>query len=517
MNFARNILTVGGVTIISRICGFVRDTLAANFLGAGPVSDAFFVALRLPNLFRSLFAEGALSSAFVPLYAKARKEGGDAMARLFAGEALSVLIAVLLPFTVLIMVFMEQAMRVLAPGFDNKPEVFALAVTYGRITFPYLMLVSIVAMLAGVLNSNKRFAPGAAAPIAFNLLMIGALLLSRPLNQEPGWMMAIAVTFSGIVQWVWLDIHCRMIGAAPKLALPRLTPRVKELFKQVAPAALGAGAAQINLAMSTILASLLPTGSVSHLFYADRLNQLPLGVIGIAISTTLLPVLSARVQAEDKDGIRTYTGQALDFGLLLGLPAAVGLAVAGFPIIHVLFEHGEFKADDTLATAAALAAYALGIVPFILTKTLSAIFFAHHDTKTPVRIAVTSIVFNIVLSILLLHPLQQVGVALATALASWVNVLLLALALSRKNMLYVDKESVRRGLKITLSGGIMALFLWGGRDTLASLLATQNKWGDIGLLFVYLTLAMAVYAAALRVTGAMNLKMLTAILKRKED
>ncbi|MBI3418794.1 MAG: murein biosynthesis integral membrane protein MurJ [Proteobacteria bacterium] len=522
MNFARSILTVGSMTVLSRITGFVRDTLAANLLGASPAADAFFVALRLPSLFRSLFAEGAFSAAFVPLYAKVRKEGGEATARLFAGEALSVLISVLLPFVAVIIVFMPQAMVVLAPGFGDKPETFAMAVEYGRMTFPYLLLVSIVALLAGVLNSNKSFAPGAAAPICFNALMIIALVLSSVLHQEPGWMMAIAVTASGFMQWAWLHLHCRALGVAPVFAWPRLTPRVKKLFAQVGPGALGAGATQINLAVSTILASLLPTGAVAHLFYADRLNQLPLGVIGIAISTTLLPVLSARVQAGDEKGMRGYLGQALDFGLMLGFPAAIGLGLAGWPIVHVLFEHGAFKPEDTMATSAALSAYAFGIVPFILAKILATQFFAQHDTKTPVRIAITAVVLNIVFSLLLIKPMAQVGVALATSLSSWVNVILLSIVLRRRKLFYLDKAVWPRTLKIMLAAGVMALFLGFGGKPLAALLAQHAKWVNVGQLFAYLLAAMVVYIGALRLSGAMTWRELKwrelkAMLKKTEE
>ncbi|HVY13135.1 MAG TPA: murein biosynthesis integral membrane protein MurJ [Alphaproteobacteria bacterium] len=517
MNFARSIITVGGMTVLSRITGFLRDTLAANILGAGPVADAFFVALRLPNLFRSLFAEGAFSAAFVPLYAKARKEGGEALARLFAGEALSVLVAVLLPFSILIIVFMPQAMQVLAPGFQDKPETYALVVEYGRITFPYLMLVSIVALLAGVLNSNKHFAPGAAAPICFNLLAVAALLLSRPLHQDPGLMMAISVAVSGLLQWLWLHVHCKAIGVAPKLALPRLTPRVKKLFAQVGPGALGAGATQINLAMSTVLASWLPTGTVSYLNYADRLNQLPLGVIGIAISTTLLPVLSARVQAEDAGGVRRYTGQALDFGLMLGLPAAIGLGIAATPIIHVLFEHGKFHAEDTAGTSVALAAYSFGILPFIIIKVLSTLFFAHHDLKTPVRIAIYAVVVNIAFAFLLKDVMGHAGIALATSLASWVNVTGLAIALKKRKLLHIEKSSWRRAGKILLSAAVMAVFLYLGRDYVEQQLRLFSKWVDVSLLFAYLLAALLVYSAALRLSGAMTLRQLKAIINKSEE
>lgn len=517
MSFAKAILTVSGITVLSRIAGFVRDTLAANMLGAGVVSDAFFVALRLPNLFRSLFAEGAFSAAFVPLYAKVKKDGGADDAGRFAGEALSFLIAVLLPFTVFVMLFMPQVMLVLAPGYEDKQDVFSLAITYGRITFPYLMLVSGVALLTGVLNSNRRFAPGAAAPILFNLFMIAALFLSKVFQLEPGLAMAVAVTVSGVVQWLWMHLHCKAMGVAPRLTFPRLTPRVAQLFKQVGPGAIGAGATQINLVMSTVLASLLPTGAVSYLFYADRLNQLPLGVIGIAISSTLLPVLSAKVQADDANGIRHYTTRALEFGLILGLPTAVGLGLAAQPIVEVLFQHGAFDALATKNTAMALAAYVFGVVPFILVKILASIFFAHHDTKTPVKTAMLAVVANIVCALALVGPFGHVGIAAATSIATWINFLLLAAALKKGGLLQVRADLLPRALKIGISAVAMALFLFFAKDYVETLLATPHKGAAVAVLAAYLGAAMLFYGLALGLTGALSLKELRAIALKKDE
>ncbi|MDX1923586.1 MAG: murein biosynthesis integral membrane protein MurJ [Alphaproteobacteria bacterium] len=515
MSFIKSILTVSGMTMLSRLTGFIRDTMAANIIGAGPVSDAFFVALRIPNLFRSLFAEGAFSAAFVPLYSKAKAEGGQAEANLFAGQALSVLMAVLLPFTVLMIILMPWAMLVLAPGFHSRPEVYDLAVNYARITFPYLMLVSVVALLASVLNSNHKFGPGAAAPIAFNVLMIAALILSPIIHMEPGLAMAYAVPLSALVQWVWLAGHCKKMGISPSNLMPKLTTRVKELFVRIGPGAIGAGAAQINLAMSTILASLLPTGSVSWLFYADRLNQLPLGIIGIAIATTLLPILSSRVQSKDSDGARHYTTRALEFGMILGLPAAIGLGLAAKEIVQVLFQHGAFTGQDTLNTSAALSAYVFGILPFILIKILSTIFFAHHDTKTPVKTAIISVVLNILFAMGLLKIMGHVGVALATSIASWANVLMLVFALQRSKLLRLDASFMPHMLKIALCAGCMALFLWGAGPMLDTHLMTGGKWLDVTLLGAYLTSACLVYVVALQLTGAMTLKDVMKMIKRE--
>lgn len=515
MSFIRSILTVSSLTVISRITGFMRDALAAAFIGASPVADAFFVALRLPSLFRSLFAEGAFSAAFVPLYAKALREGGQEGARHFTGEALSVLLTVLAPFTCLFIVFMPQVMLVLAPGFNARPPVFDLAVNYARMTFPYLMLVSVVALLSGVLNSNNRFAPGAAAPIAFNLMMIFALLLTPLIGAEPGMMMAGSVTLSGLVQWAWIHLHCHKLGVQPDWMRPRLSPRVKELFARVGPGALGAGATQINIAVSTILASLLPSGSVSWLFYADRLNQLPLGIIGIAVATTLLPVLSSRVQAGDEGGMRHYTTRAVEFAFILGLPAMIGLAFAARPIIHVLFEQGAFNSNDTHMTAFALSAYSLGLLPFILIKVLSALFFAHHDTKTPVRIAIISVVLNVVFALGLLHALGHVGIALATAFAAWANFLMLLVAARGRKKLLLDPSCTLRLLKIVGAVAVMALFLAFSHDRVDAVLQTQRKLADIGILLGYIGVSMVLYGVTLLLGKATSIKELKGWLKKE--
>lgn len=515
MSFLKAVITVGGMTVLSRITGFMRDTVAANVIGAGPVADAFFVALRLPSLFRSLFAEGAFSAAFVPLYAKAKTEGGEAEALRFSAEALSMLSVILLPLIAIMIVSMPQAIQVLAPGFKDRPDVLELAIQYSRITFPYLLLVSIVAFLAGILNSNKRFAPGAAAPIAFNLFMMAGVGLAVFAQGEPGLYMAWGVTLSGFAQWLWMYLHCKAMGVAPPVVLPRLTPRVKQLFKRIGPGALGAGATQINIAISTILASLLPTGSVSYLFYADRLNQLPLGVIGIAIATTLLPVLSLQVQKGDEQGIRHYTTRAFEVGFILGLPAALGLGLSAHMIVHVLFEHGAFTATDTHKTAIALAAYVVGILPFILIKIVSAIFFAHHDTRTPVYTAIAAVVLNVALALALIRYLGHMGIALATAIATWANFIMLLRALVKKKLLLVNPELPLRLLRTIFSAVIMCAVLMLGQKMAESVVDAGGKFNDVLVLIAYLGSAFIVYFLALHTTGAMRFKELVALLKRE--
>ena len=373
MSFARSLFTVSGLTIVSRVGGFVRDTLTALFLGAGPVADAFFVAMRLPNLFRTLFAEGAFSAAFVPLYTTEQQRHGLPAAQKFAGQALALLMAVLIPFSVLIMLLMPHVMVLLAHGFENDPAKYDLAVNFSLITFPYLTLISITALQGGLLNARGIFGPAAAAPIAFNLVMIAGLFLAKYMHWHIGYTLSWAMTGAGIIQLGWLVISCWRAGVPIPLLWPRLTESGKRLFRRVGPGSLGAGAAQVNLLVSTSLASVLPTGAVSWLYYADRLNQLPLWIVGMAVARTLLPLLSRLIEAGREVSVRHYMSRAVEFCLLLGMPATVGLG-------------GRRKTDradfvpawrlhrraDTQATSEALAAYALGIPGFLLVKVFSA-------------------------------------------------------------------------------------------------------------------------------------------------
>lgn len=476
-SLARSVATVGGLTLASRLAGFARDVLTAAALGAGPVADAFFVALKLPNLFRRMFAEGALSVAFVPLFARTVSlEGHDAAIR-FAGEALAALLALLLPLTALAILAMPWLMHALAPGFLEDGERFALAVSLGRLTFPYLMLVAVVALLGGVLNALDRFGPFAAAPIAFNLTLIAALLAAPRLGWEPGTAMAAAVGVSGVVQVVWMAWACRAAGITIPLLRPRLTPAVRRLARLVGPGALGAGVVQVNLFIGVVIASFLPAGAVSALYYADRLNQLPLGVIGIAIGTALLPPLARAAAADDTGRLRNGLSRAVEYGLLLGLPAAVALAVAGRPIVSVLFERGAFGPDETRATAAALAAYAVGLPAFVIAKALSAAFFARQDMATPVRVTILVTVANTALALALLPLLAETGIALAAGLTAWLDLGLLAWALRRRGHLSLDAQVCRRAPRIALASGAMG----GGLSLAASALAPWLASPTLGL------------------------------------
>jgi putative peptidoglycan lipid II flippase len=508
MSFARSLFTVSGLTIVSRIGGFIRDSLTAIFLGAGPVADAFFVAQRLPNLFRSLFAEGAFSAAFVPLYTSEQERHGPEAAQRFAGQALMLLLAALIPFSVVIML-------VLAPGFQNDPEKYQLAVTFSTITFPYLALISVTALQTGVLNARGKFGPGAAAPIAFNIVLVLGLLAAHLFHWQVGYTLAWSVTISGVVQCAWLAISCWRARASIPLLKPHLGEASRKLFRRIGPGAVGAGAAQINLLISTVLASTLPTGAVSYLFYADRLNQLPLGIVGIAVATTLLPLLSRHIEAGAEDKARHFTGRAVEFCLLLGLPAMIGLGIISRPIIQLLFQHGRFTHDDTVQTVHALRAYALGIPGFLLVKVFAAGFFARHDTKTPVKIAIIGMLVNVIASLLLLGPLQHTGIALANSIAVSVNAALLYRQMRRRKMPIGNADLPRRIGKIMLSAAIMAVVTAASTYYVWNELPLNNIPQESAYLCGLIGLSGLSYALALHVTGAMGWRDVLAIMFKK--
>ncbi|WP_207480597.1 murein biosynthesis integral membrane protein MurJ [Arenibaculum pallidiluteum] len=515
MNFARAVATVGGLTLLSRLAGFARDVLTAALLGAGPVADAFFVALKLPNLFRRLFAEGAFTVAFVPLFSAELQSRGRAAAQAFAGEALAVLLAVLLPVTAAAVVLAPGLIAVLAPGFTDDALRFATAVDYARLTLPYLMLVSLVALLGGILNGLDRFGPFAAAPIAFNLTLVAGLAGARALGMEPGRAMAAAVTVAGALQLVWLAAACRSAGITVRLPQPRLTPRVRRLLAVLGPGALGAGIVQVNLFVNVVLASLLPAGAVSALYYADRLNQLPLGVIGTAVGTALLPVLARRAAAGDRDGLRAHLSRGLEFGIVLGLPAAIALAMLAEPIIRVLFERGAFGPAETRATAAALAAYAAGIPAYVMAKVLGAAFFARHDTASPVRAAAAAAMANAGLGLALSGPLGTTGIALATGLSAWVNLGVLALALRRRGWLDLDARLRGRTPRVALACLAMGAALLPALPMAEAWIAQGPGLLRFATLGALVLLGIAVFLAAARALGAVDLAELRGLLARE--
>ena len=515
MALARWAATIGGYTMGSRVLGFARDILIASVLGAGPVADAFFVAFKLPNFLRRLFAEGAFNAAFVPLFAGTLERDGRAAAKSFAEDVLTVLLWALLLLVIVAQIVMPWLMHVLAPGFADEPGKLDLTVQLTRLTFPYILLISLVSLLGGVLNSLYRFAAVAATPILLNLCLIAALLGLSHWTETPGHALAVGVTVGGIVQFVWLVVAASRAGMSLRLRVPRLTPGVKRLLVLAAPAALGAGVAQVNLVVDIIIASLLPQGSVSFLYYADRVNQLPLGVVGVAVGTALLPLLSRQIRAGEAEEAVKSLNRALEMALLLAVPAAVALIVIAAPVIAVLFERGAFGAVESDATAGALIAYAAGLPAFVLIKVLAPGYFARQDTRTPVRIAILCLAVNVALNLALMGPLAHVGIALATTLAGWLNVGLLAAGLARRGFLRPDARLRRRLPRMVAASAGMAALLWAVVFALEAPLDTTGV--RIAALAAVVVAGLAGYGMLAAALGAISVREMRALLARRRD
>lgn len=512
MALLRSIATVGSYTMISRVLGFARDIIVAAALGAGPVADAFFVAFKLPNFFRRLFAEGAFSAAFVPQFTRHMTDGGVENAKRFAEEVLAVFVVTLFLFVTALQVFMPSVMLGFAPGFADDPERFDLAVTLARITFPYLLFISLVSQLGGILNALGRFAAAAATPIVLNLCLIAALVGLSPVLPTPGHALAWGVSAAGIAQFLWLLRACRKAELTLRLPRPRLTPRVKRLLVLMVPGAIGAGVVQVNLLIDVVIASLLPGGSVSYLYYADRVNQLPLGVVGVAVGTALLPLLSRQVRAGAFDDANASTNRAIEFSLLLTVPGAAALLVVAHPIVTVLFERGAFGPAESAATAGALGAYAVGLPAYVLIKVLGPGFFAREDTTTPVKVAAGCVALNLALNLALMGPLLHVGIALATAISAWVNALLLGWLLVRRGHFRPDARLRRALPRIVLASAAMAGVLWFVFDRLSHV-AGADPALRAAALAVLVALGLASFAVFALLFGAAS----RADLKRMLD
>ena len=458
----RAFATVGGYTMLSRITGFVREILTATFLGAGAVSDAFFIAFQLPNLFRSLFAEGAFSAGFVPIFAQRLEQDGKERAKAFADQAFAMLGMVLLAFTVLMILFMPAVLYLMAPGFDRVPGQMERATDLARIAFPYLLFVSLTMLQSGVLNALNHYAVAAAAPVLLNITLIAALLIGVGADGARAVFLAWGVFAAGVVQFIWLAAECRRIGMQFKLVRPRLTPDVKLLLARMLPVAFGAGIYQINLVVNKNIASLVGEGAVSWINYADRVNLLPVGIFGVAIGIALLPLLARQIQAGNDAGAIANQNRAIEVSLLLTIPSAAGIAMLAEPITSVLFEHGAFTPRDREAVAAALLAFSFGLPAYVLNKALTPGFFGRHDTKTPVKASVVALLVNIVIAIALMRSFGHVGIALATSISAWLNAALLTVILYRRKHLIPDARLLRRLPRVILATLLMTAALWGG-------------------------------------------------------
>jgi putative peptidoglycan lipid II flippase len=455
----RRIFTVGGFTLLSRITGFARDVMLAAILGAGPLADAFFVALRLPNHFRAIFAEGAFNAAFVPAYAHLRMERGEDAARLFADRIFSLLLGVQVVLLIAAWAFMPQLIRLLAPGFSEDPGQSELATALTRITFPYLLLVTLVTLYGGILNVLKRFASAAAAPIFLNLSMMAALALAA-FFPSAGHAAAWGVLAAGVFEYFLLAGDAAAQRVLPKLTAIRFDQDVKTFFAKLGPATLGSMGVQVALFADTIIATFLASGALSALYYADRLNQLPIGVIGIAVGTVLLPEMSSRLAANDIEGAHHAQRRAVEFTLLLSVPFVAAFLVVPDIIMRAMFARGAFSAANALNAAATLSAYAIGLVPFVLIRSAVATFYARQDTATPVKAALIGVAANVALKFALVGTLAQVGLALATAVGAWINLLLVLYFAMRRDYLRLNAGLGRSLIKFTVAGIVLAASLY---------------------------------------------------------
>ncbi len=508
MKLLKAMATVAGLTGVSRILGFVRDIFTAAILGAGPVADAFFVALKLPNFFRRVTAEGAFSISFVPLYSESLEKEGKEKADIFASNALSMMLLILVPFTLLILLLMPFVIYGLAPGFIGDAGRYDMAVEMSRVTFPYLLLMSLTALMGGVLNALDRFAPFAAAPIFFNICLILALLFLTPVTDTPGHAMAFGVLAAGIVQCLWLIFSIKRAGVRLRIKRPENTPKIKKLFKLMGPGVLGAGVMHVNLFVDLIIASSLAAGSISYLYYADRLNQLPLGMVGIAVGTALLPMLSKAISAKNKEQAQHLFNRALEICLLLALPAAVALFVIPETLVSTLFERGEFDSADTKTTSLVLMAYAIGMPAYIAVKVFSTAYWSQQDTLSPVKISLITTACNIALSIILSQFIGVIGIALATGIVGWLQLILLWRGLKKASFLAFDQRLKGVIVKIILSALVMGAGVYA-----LDQYAVNNMNGILPLLIIVIG-GLILYGLAIGASGAIKLSDVKKYLKR---
>jgi putative peptidoglycan lipid II flippase len=509
IRLVRGFLTVGSWTLLSRVIGFIRDVLIAAYLGSGPVAQAFLIAFSLPNTFRRFFAEGAFNTAFVPLFSKKLEAGEDPKG--FAEDALSGLAFTVLVTSVISIIAMPLLVYAMASGFAGD-ERFSLAVRFGRITFPYILFMSGAALFSGVLNAGGRFIAAAAAPVILNVVFVSAMLVGHHLHWNMGLTLAWATPITGFLQMSLVWVACARMGYPLRLRRPRLTPDMRRLLTIAFPSVLAAGVVQVNLLVGRQVGSFFD-GAIAWLSYADRLYQLPLGVVGIAIGVVLLPDISRRLKADDIAGGRHAYNRATEFSLMLTLPAAVALMVIPVPLISVLFQRGAFSAHDTVNTALTLAVYGAGLPAFVMQKVLQPLYFAREDTRTPFRYALQAMVVNAGVAILLAPLLGFIAAALGTTLAGWTMTFRLWWGKHHMGEAAMFDDRLKdRAPRLALSALIMGAVLWVLAQALApALQAHLIRYAALALLVLA---GAASYAAAAVLTGGVRLRDLKSSLGR---
>ena len=517
MSLYRNFINVGAMTTGSRILGFIRDALVAAVLGTGPAADAYLAAFRFPNLFRRLFAEGAFNTAFIPLFAKSLEQEGMEPARLWAARIMSWLVVVVSAVTILVEIFMPWILPVFVPGFVSDPAKFDLTVLLTRICFPYLMCMSLMAAYAAILNGLGRFTASSFAPILLNVVMIGFMLplvLWHNTDVQTAIWIAVGTLAGGLAQLAMVYAAIRRAGFVPRLHWPRLDGEVRRFWVLAVPAVLTGGITQINIFVGTIIASGAPS-AIAYLYYADRLYQLPLGIIGIAIGTVLLPELARHLKGGRDREADAAQNQSLLISMLLSMPAATALIALAFPIVRVLFQHGAFGPDATVETSNTLIWFSAGLPAYVLIRVLQPGFFAREDTLTPTYTAGISAGINIACSLLLFPWLQHVGIAIATSVAAWANAVLLAVLLQRRGHFALPRADwLKHGLIVACSVA-MALVLWGASIPMAPFFSTHAHLLVQLLALGFLCgLGLVLYFVLVHVTGAQPMGLLLRRLRR---
>ncbi len=519
MNLFRNTLSVGGLTLISRVFGFVRDALIAAVLGIGPAADAFQAAFRFHNLFRRLFAEGAFNTAFVPMFSGALETEGADGAKALAGRIMSWLVAAIVVVTILAEVFMEPIMAAFVPGFVSDPEKFALTVYLSRIMFPYLACMSLMAAYGAILNSLGKFFAAAFAPVLLNIVNIAVLVpLAVWTLREPAdvaFWLGVAAMAGGVAQLALVWFAIRRAGFAPRISWPRYNADVRRFWFLALPAIAAGGIIQINIFVGTVIAS-QAENAIAIIANADRLYQLPLGIIGIAIGTVLLPELSRHLSAGRDKEARASQSQAVLLSMILTLPAGAGLMALAEPIVRVLFERGAFDALATIAVSEALIGFAVGLPAFVLVRVLQPGFFSRKDTKTPTVLAGVSLVVNIAVSLLLFPALEHIAIALATSISAWVNVGLLALLLARRGHFRLDRGETVKLLGTWGASLAMGLTLYGASVLLDPVFMPGANFAVQALSLLLLCVAGAIlYFAILHLTRVQPMGVFLARLRRR--
>ncbi len=510
----RSIFTISFYISLSRILGFVRDILIAQYLGVSMLSDAFFAAFRLPNFFRRVFAEGAFNSAFVPIFIdKLQDRTTDQDEKIFARNVFSILFYLLLIFTLIFQIFMPFFMKVLFPGFFTDPDKSTLLISLSRITIFYLIFISLVSLCSGILNSLNKFAVPASSPIILNSTLIAAVFVFGSVTPTYAHAFSWGVFVAGILQFLWLFFFTAKSGFLLYPKFPQINSDIKKFFRKLVPGIIGANVMQINLLVDSIFASMI-SGAVSYLYYADRINQLPLAMIGIAIGIALLPALSRKIKSGENDSAIKLQNMALEVGLILVIPATLALTTLAYPIISSLFERGKFTSDESFFVAQALMFYSFGLPSYVLVKVMEPAFFSRGDTRTPMNIAFICLINNAILNVVFFAlDFGYIGIVLASVFSTYLNLTLLITKLKKKNHFYFEKGFLKKLVLILIPSIMMALGLFLMREYFYR----DESLNKIIELIIMIAAGLVIYFITAYFSGSLNILLKSHLLKRKKN